>query len=110
ALAGSSKRFGHGHNVFLDAALELGVLGVVAFTALMGAVAWSYWKLRERDETLMLAIAGLAILAGYLSKNLTDDFFHRPNSLLFWAINGMLLGLAARRSSAWRSPPGADAP
>jgi hypothetical protein len=25
-------------------------------------------------------------------KNLTDDFMHRHNALVFWALNGMLLG------------------
>ena len=42
------------------------------------------------------AMVGLAVLAGYFTKNLTDDFFFRPNSLVFWAIAGMLLGVAAR--------------
>jgi hypothetical protein len=37
---------------------------------------------------------GLAMLAGFVVKNLTDDFFYRHNALVFWAINGMLLGLA----------------
>jgi hypothetical protein len=27
---------------------------------------------------------------------MTDDFFFRPSSLVFWGIAGMLLGLAAR--------------
>ena len=29
-------------------------------------------------------------------KNLTDDFFVRHNALVFWALNGMLLGLGQR--------------
>lgn len=110
AQSGSTKRFGHGHNVFLDAALELGAIGVVAFTFLVGAIAWCYWRLREDRDTLMLAIVGLALLAGYLAKNMTDDFFHRPNSLVFWAINGALLGLATSRALGLAGRSSRDGP
>jgi hypothetical protein len=33
-------------------------------------------------------------------KNLTDDFLHRHNALVFWAFNAMLLGLACTRPAA----------
>jgi hypothetical protein len=39
---------------------------------------------------------GLAMLSGFVVKNLTDDFFWRHNALVFWALNGGLLGFAAR--------------
>jgi len=93
---GSKNNLGHGHNVFLDAALQLGMAGWTALIALFGAFAWALASLRRHEESEPLAIAGLAILAGYLTKNLTDDFFFRPNSLVFWAIAGMLLGAGAR--------------
>ena len=94
--SGSRNRLNHGHNVFLDAALQLGALGVIAFATLLGAVACALAALRRREGGTALAIAGLALLAGYLVKNLTDDFFFRPSSLVFWAIAGMLLGIGAR--------------
>ena len=94
--AGSGNRLNHGHNVFLDAALQTGALGLAAFTALMAALAWAFATTARRAGGLPLAIAGLALLAGYLTKNLTDDFFFRPSSLIFWAMAGMLLGLATR--------------
>ena len=107
AAGGVAKPFLHGHNVFLDVAIQLGALGLAAFAALVAALAASYW--RARREALPLALCGLALLAGYLAKNLTDDFFHRPNSLVFWAMNGMLLAIASR-PSAWGSPRGAASP
>ena len=97
--AGVPRNFMHGHNVLLDAALQLGALGVAAFVALLAAIAWAYVQARGRENAAPLAIAGLAGLAGYLVKNMTDDFFFRPNSLVFWAITGMLLGLAARSAA-----------
>ena len=96
AAAGQPTPYYHGHNVFLDMVIQLGVIGLAAFVALLAALAWSFASARRVEEGLPLAIAGLAMLAGYLVKDMTDDFFFRPNSLVFWAIAGMLLGLAAR--------------
>jgi hypothetical protein len=69
---------------------------VAAFALMMGTLAWALATARRREGGAALAIAGLAIVVGYFAKNLTDDFFFRPNSLVFWAIAGMLLGLASR--------------
>jgi len=94
--AGQPKPYNHGHNVFLDAALQMGALGLVAFTVLLAGLAAAFVRARRHEDAAPLSIVGLAMLAGYLTKCLTDDFFFRPNSLVFWAIGGMLLGLAAR--------------
>jgi hypothetical protein len=32
-------------------------------------------------------------------KNLTDDFFYRHNALVFWALNGMLVGFGRSRAT-----------
>jgi O-antigen ligase len=96
ARAGQLKHYNHGHNVLLDAAIQMGALGVAVFSMMMGALAWAFAAARWREGGVVIAITGLAIFAGYFVKNLTDDFFFRPNSLVFWAIAGMLLGLASR--------------
>lgn len=96
AAAGQSTPYYHGHNVFLDAVIQLGVIGLAVFCAFLASLAMSFAAARRVENGLPLAIAGLAMLAGYLVKDMTDDFFFRPNSLIFWAIAGMLLGLAAR--------------
>ena len=54
-----------------------------------------------RDPVLApLGMMGIALVTGFVVKNLTDDFLHRHNALLFWALNGVFLGLAraARRT------------
>ena len=91
-----NQPYHHGHNVVLDAQLQMGVPGVAAFALLMTALAMGFLAAGRREGGAPLAIVGLAMLAGYLTKSMTDDFFFRPNSLVFWAIAGMLLGLAAR--------------
>jgi O-antigen ligase len=92
----TSVRIRHAHNVFIDVALQLGVAGVLVFTALLGSLAFAYARVRHSEEGGAVAVTGLATLATFVVKNLTDDFYFRPNSLTFWAITAMLLALAMR--------------
>ena len=86
----------HSHNLFMDMALQLGGVGVAAFVALLALLGVRYGSLLRDPRVAPLGVAGLALLAGFVLKNLTDDFLHRHNALVFWALNGMLLGLARR--------------
>jgi O-antigen ligase len=92
----------HAHNVFLNRALETGLPGLAAFAALLGGVAYAFWKqsLGGVRRNAALGVAGLALVAGVVTKNLTDDFFLRQNAVLFWSLAGAVLGAAARHSAA----------
>lgn len=83
----------HGHNVFVDMALSLGVLGLAVFATLLVLLAREHVRHLRRPEVASLGVIGLMVMAGFLMKCLTDDFLHRHNGLVFWALNGMLLGL-----------------
>ncbi|HWH39590.1 MAG TPA: O-antigen ligase family protein [Usitatibacter sp.] len=86
----------HAHNTFIDIALETGLAGAAIFVALLLALSRVHLRLL-RDATLApLGIMGLSVIAGYVVKNLTDDFFHRHNALLFWAIQAALAGYGLR--------------
>jgi O-antigen ligase len=87
----------HAHDTFIDIVLEVGVLGLAIFLALLLALARRYAAMLRDSELAPLGIMGLAILAGFVVKNVTDDFLHRQNALVFWALNAMLLGLASVR-------------
>ncbi|MDQ3027768.1 MAG: O-antigen ligase family protein [Pseudomonadota bacterium] len=87
----------HAHNVFLDVAIELGVVGIATLLALLVLLAREYRGFLRRPEVAPLGVLGLTLLAGFVVKNLTDDFMHRHNALVFWALNGMLLGLGGAR-------------
>jgi O-antigen ligase len=94
----------HAHNMFLDAAIELGVVGLAVLVALLAALGREYRGYLRRADLAPLGVLGLMLVAGFVVKNLTDDFMHRHNALVFWALNGMLLGLgsAARRAGEGR--------
>ena len=97
-IAGHPK-IRHGHNVFANMALETGAAGLLLFLILVAVLVRQYVGFLRDPAVAPLGVMGLAMLAGFLTKNLTDDFLYRHNGVLFWALNGMLLGLgsAARR-------------
>lgn len=90
----------HAHNVFLNRTLETGFLGLAAFAYLLVSVVIAFRRVaRSADaDTAAIGAAGLALVAGVIIKNLTDDFFVRQNALLFWALVGAGLGAAAARA------------
>ena len=96
----------HAHNVFVSQWLQTGAIGAALFVALLASLAWRYAALlRARDDALAFAgLVGLALLAGFVVKNLTDDFLFRSNAKEFFALNALLLGFAA-----WRTRDAADA-
>jgi O-antigen ligase len=85
----------HSHNLFLDTTIQMGVQGALALLLLFGCLAWRFNRLRlaPDQEIHAIGVAGLVLLIGILSKSITDNFFYRHLSLLFWAESGMLLGL-----------------
>ena len=86
----------HSHNLFTDLAMQTGLVGLGVFLLLLGALAREHWRWLRDPRVAPLGLVGLTLLAGFVVKNLTDDFLHRHNALVFWAMNAMLLGIAAR--------------
>jgi O-antigen ligase len=99
----------HAHNVFASQWLQTGLVGMLAFTAFLGALALRYLRfVRSRDDTLaFVGVAGLALLAGFVAKDITDDFLFRSNAKELWATTAMLLGYGMRRE---RTLAAGDAP
>jgi O-antigen ligase len=90
----------HGHNLFLNAGVSLGAAGVVALTLLLAGLVYAHARNLARPATRIAGAIGLALVAGFLAKNMTDDFFNRHNALVFWALNGLLIGLGRRTDAA----------
>jgi len=79
------------------------------FVGVLGTLAMTYVRARHAPDGGAVAVTCLALLMTFVVKDLTDDFFFRPNSLTFWAINGMLLALAVRLTPP-RASPGSSRP
>jgi O-antigen ligase len=90
----------HAHNIFISQWLQTGAVGLAAFVVLLGALGWRYVRfLRSADDTLaLLGLIGIALIVGFVIKNLTDDFLFRSNGKEFWALSALVLGLGMRRS------------
>ena len=85
-------RYWHAHNVFRDVALQLGAVGLALFVAGLGVLATRLARrgLPGSPAQRALAILGLALLAGFVAKNFTDDFVVRHVALLCAALSGIL--------------------
>src|SRR5260370_19775174 len=79
---------------------------MVGVLALFASLARRFWQLASRGERLarLAGLAGTAMVAGVLARNMANDFFVRDGALLFWALAGMLFGYALRREAS----PGQD--
>jgi O-antigen ligase len=86
---GGSTGFFYAHNFFLDAAVELGILGALALIALfVGGLQAAY---RRR------AVLAFALLAAYVVAGLFDDILYTPRNGLVVAV---AFGLIAARPPA----------
>jgi O-antigen ligase len=92
----------HPHNLFLSYLTSMGLVGFSALVFLFFAIYRALWQVyQDRDIAIArLGAAGLAMVTGVLIKNMTDVFFLRDNSLVFWSLLGMTLGYAAYRKRA----------
>jgi O-antigen ligase len=84
----------HPHNVFASQWLQTGAIGAALFVVMFGCVAWRFVAfVRSGDDGVArLGAIGLAVLAAFVIRNLTDDFFLRANGKILFAACAILLG------------------
>lgn len=82
----------HAHDLFLNTWLQVGIIGLVLECLLFAALIRAF--LRTASADVWLRAAGVALVCGVISKNLTDDFLWQSTSLAFWGQAGWLLGRA----------------
>jgi O-antigen ligase len=101
----------HAHNLFASQWLQTGAVGVALFVAMLGAMAANFVRyVRARDDILaFLGVVGLSLLAGFVVKNLTDDFFFRSNAKELWALLAILIGLGTRIAARDAAAPATTA-
>ena len=94
ALAGANFAL-HSHNLFLQIWVEMGVIGIISFLALIVAFfkqAFSMLVYRGRGRLLStVVIAASAGVLGYLFQGLTDNVWYNYKMLLiFWIVLGLV--------------------
>jgi O-antigen ligase len=99
----------HAHNLFLNTWLQTGLIGVVLETVLLLGLVLCFWRTRRADP--WLCAAGIALVAGMIVKNTTDDFMWQTTMLAFWSFAGLLLGCAQQvadggGATRYRAPRG----
>lgn len=82
----------HGHNIFLNYGLSMGLPGMLAIALVFGFWARYFWQaIRHRHSPA--GMVGLVLVIGVLLRNQFNDFFVRDMSLLFWAQIGLFARL-----------------
>jgi O-antigen ligase len=93
----------HAHNLFLNTWLQTGVIGLALQIVLLAALIARFWRLRRVN--LWLCAAGIALVVGMITKNITDDFMWQTTMLAFWSFAGLMLGCGERQCDAGGQTP-----
>jgi O-antigen ligase len=91
----------HAHNIFVAQVLQTGAIGLALFVGLLITLAARFVSyFRQTDDALAIAgVVGLSLLAGFIAKNMTDDFLFRSNAKEWWALLAIVMGFGARREA-----------
>lgn len=91
----------HPHNVFLTYGIGMGWPGVLALLAVFLSFSWEFQRhvVGPGRDRQLAAIAGIMLVIGVVTRNMTNDFFLRDGALMFWALSGALLGFLSRRGA-----------
>jgi putative inorganic carbon (HCO3(-)) transporter len=95
--ANHPDRFTYPHNIVLNFWTETGILGLVAFAAIMGvafARAWRGWR-RSDNEWRVIHLGVFVALVAVLVHGLVDvPYWKNDLSLEFWALLGLTFAVA----------------
>src|SRR5262249_4346255 len=87
------------HNDFLMVLLSFGPLGLLTYLWLNGLAAWSAWRTWRGATHPWLRAAALGCLAGLVAYTVHSVVHNTyDNSLLLWALFGVILALDRLRS------------
>ena len=82
----------HAHNIFLNTAVELGIIGLILFVSMLVIVGKDFIQAikREPEYNRRLILSGIfASLAGFLTLNLFDYMYHGWPGQMFWMLIGI---------------------
>ena len=100
----------HSHNMFLQVGVDLGLIGLVGYVALLIVAAASAWQIAStgRGFAPYLALGALAALIGLHVYGLADALaLGSKPSVIFWVVLGLVAALAAAQSTGEVASPAA---
>ena len=91
----------HAHNIILSYGVEMGILGMLIIVLLFWSLFYNYYKLfrSSLDNKIVrsVVLAGTMVVVGVFIREQFNYMLNRELAILFWSVNGMLLGFALRQ-------------
>ena len=87
----------HGHNAFLNLALQTGIQGALALLItiiIQAKILWSCWKSSEKPDIKGLMVTGIIFIVMYWGYNMVNDCFRHGSSTLYWLFMAVPTGIA----------------
>jgi len=97
----------HSHNMFIEAALQMGLQGLIAILWALIAllvVLWPHAPPEKSDTAGLFGAAAALMVVGFSLRNLTDDFFVDDSGFLLWLLAGLALGARWWRDHRAKNP------
>jgi hypothetical protein len=87
-----------GEQTVYDLYCGTGTIGLLLFVGLLLALCarFAHYLRRDDDALAVVGVVGLSLIAGFVAKNMTDDFLFRSNAKEFWALLALLVGFGTR--------------
>jgi len=107
-LVGDWSRPQYAHNCFLQLLAEGGVVGLAAFTLVVGETIWSAWRataIAEDSATHLLAVLLASLVACLVNAMFDTGLYSLAIAELFWYLLGLTAGLAWRANPARTASP-----
>jgi len=80
------------HNIFIELAMEIGIVGVLIFIIFLGIVIFNFFYLRRKvknsSQSILLQLNYFFFLFGFFNSQFSGDIVHNP---IMWFSAGSLL-------------------
>jgi len=102
------KELSHGHNIFLNTAVDLGIPGLVSYLALLGStltLGWRSYRQAARRTNRLIALGGIVGLGAHTLWSLVDALpLGARTNFLWWTVVAVVIAVVVRSDSTGSEP------